>query len=242
MFEEKIQVKYSEIDYKQAVKPSAILNFFQDMASENAENLGFGYSFITKKSLAWFLLKYRIEFVKYPVGVCNLTLKTQPRGYNKIFAFRNFEICDGQELLARASSCWALVNTVSGKMANIGEALEYNSGMPLYEKQSVDLDFEKISVPSRIDVESVFDIRYDDIDVNCHANNCNYIIWALEPLGFDFRSSHYIKTMDIVFKKEIKFGGKVLSQIEIIDENHSLHVLKNFDTGEELCLINIVWS
>ena len=48
MFEEKIQVKYSEIDYKQAVKPSAILNFFQDMASENAENLGFGYSFITK--------------------------------------------------------------------------------------------------------------------------------------------------------------------------------------------------
>lgn len=242
MFEEKIQVKYSEMDYKQAVKPSAILNYFQDMASENAENLGFGYSFITKKNLAWFLLKYRIEFMKYPVGVYSLTLKTQPRGYNKIFAFRNFEICNGQELLARASICWALVNTVTGKMANIGEALEFNSGMPPYQKQSEDLDFEKISVPEKIDFESVFDIRYDDIDVNCHANNCNYIIWALEPLGFDFRSSHCIKTMDIIFKKEIKFGSKVLSQIEIINENNTLHILKNFDTGEELSLINIVWS
>ena len=75
MFEEKIQVKYSEIDYKQAVKPSAILNFFQDMASENAENLGFGYSFITKKSLAWFLLKYRIEFAKYPLAILLLQRK-----------------------------------------------------------------------------------------------------------------------------------------------------------------------
>lgn len=242
MFEERIQVKYSEMDYKQSVKPSAILNFFQDMASKNAENLGFGYSFITKKNLAWFLLKYRIEFVKYPAEVCNLTLKTQPRGYNKIFAFRNFEICNGQELLARASSCWALVNTATGKMANIGEALEFNPGMPPYQKQNEDLDFEKISIPQKIDVESVFEIRYDDIDVNCHANNCNYIIWALEPLGFDFRSSHCIKTMDIIFKKEIKYGSKVLSQVEIINETNTLHILKNADTGEELCLINIIWS
>lgn len=242
MFEERIQVKYSEMDYKQAVKPSAILNFFQDMASKNAENLGFGYSFITKKNLAWFLLKYRIEFVKYPAEVCKLTLKTQPRGYNKIFAFRNFEICNGQELLARASSCWALVNTATGKMTNIGEALEFNPGMPPYQKQNEDLDFEKISIPQKIDVESVFEIRYDDIDVNCHANNCNYIIWALEPLGFDFRSSHCIKTMDIIFKKEIKYGSKVLSQVEIINETNTLHILKNADTGEELCLINIIWS
>ncbi len=242
MFEERIQVKYSEMDYKQAVKPSAILNFFQDMASKNAENLGFGYSFITKKNLAWFLLKYRIEFVKYPAEVCKLTLKTQPRGYNKIFAFRNFEICNGQELLARVSSCWALVNTATGKMANIGEALEFNPGMPPYQKQNEDLDFEKISIPQKIDVESVFEIRYDDIDVNCHANNCNYIIWALEPLGFDFRSSHCIKTMDIIFKKEIKYGSKVLSQVEIINETNTLHILKNADTGEELCLINIIWS
>lgn len=241
MFEESIKVRYSEMDYKLALKPSVLLNFFQDMASENAENLGFGYSYISKKNLAWFLLKYRIEFEKYPVGLYNLTLKTQPRGYNKIFAFRDFELWSEDVRLARAASSWSLVDTVTGKPANIGAALEYNPDMPQYQKRNGDLTFTKIFAPEKVDIESVFAVRYEDIDVNCHANNCNYIIWALEPLGFDFRSSHYLKTLDIIFKKEIKSGKGVRSQIQLIDEFHTLHVLKNSDTGEELCLINAVW-
>ena len=107
------------MDYKLALKPSVLLNFFQDMASENAENLGFGYSYISKKNLAWFLLKYRIEFEKYPVGLYNLTLKTQPRGYNKIFAFRDFELWSEDVRLARAASSWSLVDTVTGKVSGL---------------------------------------------------------------------------------------------------------------------------
>ena len=61
-----IQLKYSEMDCRLVLKPSALLNFLQDMASDNAEMLGFGYSYITKKNLMWFLLKYRMEFTDYP--------------------------------------------------------------------------------------------------------------------------------------------------------------------------------
>ena len=42
IFEEQIKVKYSEMDYKLALKPSSLLNFLQDLASANAEKLGFG--------------------------------------------------------------------------------------------------------------------------------------------------------------------------------------------------------
>lgn len=68
-FCEDIKVKYSEMDYKLSLKASAILNFLQDMASQNAENLGFGYSYIEKRGLCWFLLKYHMEFFDYPVSV-----------------------------------------------------------------------------------------------------------------------------------------------------------------------------
>lgn len=88
---ENINVKYSEMDYNKALKPFSLLNYLQDIASKNAEDLGFGYSFITPKNIAWFLLKYHMEFNTYPVDVKNLTLKTQPRGYNKLFAYRDFE-------------------------------------------------------------------------------------------------------------------------------------------------------
>ena len=242
MYEDRVKVRYSEMDFGLALKPSAVLNFFQDMASENAENLGFGYSYITPKHLAWFLLKYRIEFLKYPVGLYNLTLKTQPRGYNKIFAFRDFEIWNDSECLARAASSWSLVDTLSGKPVSVADALEGNPFMPLYQKQPEDLCFSKIKTPDKIDIEKTFEIRYDDIDVNHHANNCNYIIWAFEPFSLDFRSSRCIKNLDIVFKKEIKFGNKVLSQIEIADNKHTKHVLKNARTGDDLCFINVEWN
>lgn len=242
MFDKKINVRYSEMDYKLALKPSALLNYFQDMASENAENFGFGYSYIVKKNLAWFLLKYRIEFSEYPIGEYELTVKTEPRGYQKLFAFRDFKLCNGEKTFARATSSWALVNLENGKLSLIGEALANNPKMPNFEKCENDLTFSKIQMPQNITVEKVFEIRYDDIDVNQHVNNCNYIIWALEPLSFDFKTHHHLKTVDIVYKKEIKFGHKVLVQIEIVDEAHTIHLLKNAETGDDLCVMNIEWD
>lgn len=68
----------------------------------------------------------------------------------------------------------------TGKIVPVGSALEGNANMPLYEKQAEDLVFAKIQHPSEINIEKLFEIRYDDIDVNKHANNCNYVIWAFE--------------------------------------------------------------
>ena len=129
MYEERIKVKYSEMDYKLALKTSALLNFLQDMASRNAENLGFGYSYITPKNLAWFLLKYHMEFSEYPVGEYDLLLKTEPRGYNKLFAYRDFEIHNSSNCLAKVASVWSLVDITNGKLIPISTALANNAAI-----------------------------------------------------------------------------------------------------------------
>lgn len=239
-YSEDIKVKYSEMDYRLALKPSSLLNFLQDLASKNAEELGFGYSFIIKKNLGWFLLKYRMEFDDYPIGVYDLTLKTEPRGANKLFAYRDFELYENEKKLGRVSSVWSLVDMESRALAPVLSTIN-SANMPLYEKRDSDLNFQKIKPLSKIDIEKLYDIRFDDLDVNCHVNNCNYIIWALEPLSFEFRSSHKIKTIDMNFKKEVKFGVKIISQVELISENLTTHVIKNADTNEELCLVSVEW-
>ena len=48
--EEKINLRYSDLDFNQNLKPFSLLNFFQDIASDNAEMLGFGYSYIHPKN------------------------------------------------------------------------------------------------------------------------------------------------------------------------------------------------
>lgn len=240
VFEESVKIRYSEMDFDLVLKPSVLLHFLQDLASDNAEMLDFGYSYIVKNNLAWFLLKYHMEFEDYPTNVYDLRIKTEPRGYNKLFAFRDFELYDGEKLLGRAASTWSLVDLDTKNITPVQEALSTNPYMIPHIKRENDLVYEKIRPLQNIDIQKVFEIRFDDIDVNKHVNNANYIIWAFEPLDFDFRSTKKLKSLDIVFKKEIKYGNKILSQIEISDDRTN-HVLKNAETGEDLCMISAKW-
>ena len=239
--EEQIKIRYSDIDGDKSLKPFSLLNFFQDLASDNAEWLDFGYSAIYPKNMMWVLLKYRIEFNEYPTDITTLTLRTEPRGYNKLFAYRNFELLKGDSTIARATSMWSLVNFKDKSLVKIEDAID----SPYFGKHvpsGADLMFGKIPQLENVDYEKEFEVRYNDIDVNMHANNGNYIVWALEPLTYEFRTSHKLKNIDMVFKKEAKYGEKIISQIQAIDENTTVHALKHFQTGEDLCLLKCEWE
>lgn len=241
IFEELVKIRYSEMDFNLILKPSVLLNFLQDLASDNAETLGFGYSYIIKHNLAWFLLKYHMEFEDYPENICDLKIITEPRGYNKHFAFRDFKVFNNEKLIGRVASMWSLVDITNKSMTSIANIFSENKYMKCFEKREDDLTYEKIRPMEHIDIEKIFEVRFDDIDVNKHVNNANYIIWAFEALNLDFRTSRKLKTLDMIFKKEITFGNKILSQVEII-ENTTNHILKNLETGEDLCIISAKWT
>lgn len=236
---EKINVKYSEMDHNLALKPYSLLNFLQDIASENAEKLGFGYSFVSQNNLAWFLIKYRMEFNDYPVNVLNLTLKTQPRGYNKLFAYREFELYENEKILGRVFSVWTLVDINSRQPVLIGNTIQ-NKDMSILVKKEDDLSFAKLRAVENPSITKKFEVRYNDLDVNGHANNGNYIIWAFEPLTLEFKTNHKIKTLDMMFKKEAKYGEKITVEIAYKDENTTIHTIKNSE-NEDLCLVECSW-
>jgi medium-chain acyl-[acyl-carrier-protein] hydrolase len=222
------------------MKPFALLNFLQDIASKNAEDLGFGYSFIQPKNYAWFLIKYHMEFEEYPFDILELTLKTEPRGYNKLFAFRDFELFKGEKLLARMHSMWSIVDIESRSIMPVPSVFPENSKMVPFQKREDDLSFAKISPITNVILEKEFEVRYNDLDVNGHANNGNYIVWAFEPLCFEFKNSHKIKTLDMIYKKEVKFGEKFVSQVEFKDDTTTIHRLQNME-GEDLFLLECSW-
>ena len=241
LFEETFKIRYSDVDCTMTLKPNSLFHFMQDIASDNAEALGFGYSFIIKKNLAWFLLKYRMEFEDYPENIFDLTVKTQPRGYNKLFAFRNFIIEQNNNLIARVSSAWGLIDLETKSMANVQNVLEGNPNIRSFQKEECDLDYQKIKKLERVDYEQEFTVRFDELDVNQHVNNANYISYALEPIDFEFRKTHKLKTLDMLFKHELKYGEKIVSQVEL-NNDKSIHIVKNALTGDEVCAIQAEWK
>ena len=229
------------MDCNLLLKPSSLLQLLQDVASEDAEKSDFGYSYLSKNNLAWFLLKYHIEFIDYPQGIYNIDITTESRGWNKLFAFRDFIITNGETILGKAATTWGLIDLNTKSMVNISNAFTDNPNITQFEKRENDLRYNKINTIQNIDIEKHFEIRFDDLDVNQHVNNSNFLTWAFETLDFEFRNTKKLKTLDMLFKKEIKYGNSVISQTEI-RENETLHVLKNADTNEDLCLIQACWQ
>ena len=240
IFEETVKIRYSELDCTMTLKPSSLFHFLQDLASDNAESLGFGYSFIVQKNLAWFLLKYRMEFEDYPENIFDLTIRTEPRGYNRLFAFRNFLIKHNNSPIAKVSSAWGLIDLNTKAMSNVQSVLEGNPNIAPFKKEDDDLDYQKIKKPERIDYKKEFSVRYDELDVNQHVNNANYIAFALEPLDFEFRKTHKLKTLDMLFKKELKYGVDIVSEVEI-NGNNTIHIVRNLVSGDEVCAIQAEW-
>ena len=140
----------------------------------------------------------------------------------------------GKRILKAASS-WFVVDLESKSVINIQQ--EYPEFLR-YEKREDDLTLAKLKSVEDFDNEKIFHVRYDDLDINNHVNNTVYINWALEALDYEFRSSHSLKTLDIYFKHEVKYGDDIVSKVRIDKENLvTEHVILNAATAEEVCLL-----
>lgn len=232
-------VSMSEVDMQQNLKPAVLLNYMQDLAAKSIDRLGHQFSWdeLGKKGLGWFLIRYRVEFDNYPSNLNNIKVQTENRGVQKLTAYRDFEGYNPQnnERLFRAVSSWFIVKLDNKSVINIGQ--DYPEFIR-FEKREDDLQLRKIRPIENADFEKVFHVRYDDLDFNGHVNNTVYITWAMEALDYDFRYSHKLKALDIYFKHEVKYGDDIISLVKIHKENLiSEHMIKNVNTGDEVCLI-----
>lgn len=236
------EIKYYEQNLNSQLKESSLLNLLQDIATISAESLGFGPSYIFPKNYAWVVLKYHIELYKDLKNLNKLIIKTESRGTTKLYAFRDFELYSSQnELLGKVISAWALIDITTRKILPMQRTLEF---IKKFEPRLDDLEYGKIESLSEVNYQKVFDVCFDDIDVNKHVNNSNYISWALEVLPVDFRISYLPKVIDIKYKKEISFEAKVTSIAQKITENdntYTLHCISDNISGEELVSLKIQW-
>ena len=233
-------ISMAEHDLNYRLKPAALLNLLQDMGARNIFGTPFGNQELNAQNLGWFLVRYRIEFDKYPQGLSEIKLFTENRGTMRQTAYRDFEAytTDGQRLL-RAATSWLMVDLDSKSLVNIEQKFP---DITRFEKRDDDLTLRKLKSFDDADKEILFHVRYDDLDMNGHVNNTVYILWAMEALGYDFINSHTIDTLDIYFKHEVRYGEDVKSMVKFNDDGSTEHIIRNAQTNEDLCLIKICYK
>ena len=235
----KYTVKSFECDRNDTLRLLTLLNLFQDISDDSANEIGIGYDYLRSKGKAWVLMSMNVEIDRMPQLHEEITLKSWPSDRSELYTEREVEVwsAEGQRII-RACSQWIVIDFASRRPAHLKEWLpDYE---PISEKVILDGRFPKLPAVERDDYTEQFLVRYDDIDRNNHVNSAIYSLWASESLEPDYRIAHLPARLDINFKKEGLFGEKIKVHTQM-EGDTSLHSIVAQDDGRELARVRFNW-
>lgn len=216
------------------------MNYFDDIAMCQSEKLGVGIDYLKERNIAWMLYKWDITIHKYPVYGEIIKVRTVPNSFKKFYAYRRFDILNGQgEKFVSANSLWLLINTDKKRPIKITKDM-YKAYQVRSDEPS---EIRKITGPSTIDMEKEFNVRYSDIDTNRHVNNVKYAAWAIETIPLDIVLNYTLANLKVIYKKETTYGKtiKALTQVKTLGDSITcMHSIVD-ENNKELCILESQW-
>ena len=238
-YKKEYAVKSYEADRNGYLRLISLMNILQDIASENAELLGFGFETCHAKNLAWVGSNYLLQIERLPRIGEHFLIETWPAEGKIWGAIRNFIVKDQQDnALIRVKSQWVLIDIDRRRPVALSKHFpEYH----FLNESVMEADFTKMPEITQPDLQKEFSVRYDDIDINDHVNNAVYPLWAAESLSPQFRQNHLPQEIEISFKKEALLGETV-KVITKISGAETLHIIYDKNSGDELADCRIKWG
>ena len=231
-------------DYQDKLAPQALMGLFQDAATNQSSFLGVGLEYMQANHLIWVLLKYNIQIHRMPKFKEKIRVVTYPMYYERFYVYRKFEMYDEKEnLIAYAYSTWTIVDVTTKKLCRITKDLTKAYGFTTKDRFSEKISFNHIPKLEESDFETTFKIRYLDIDNNLHVNNTKYLAWAVEAVPYDIFTNYTLSHVDIIFRKEIKYGNTITIKNKIQeyeDKTEIIHMVSH--ETDILCQIKTIWS
>jgi medium-chain acyl-[acyl-carrier-protein] hydrolase len=228
-----------EVDAWNRVLPQAILLYMQDLATLQSEECGVGIARLRENRFGWMLYQMDYTLTKDFNGYDTIELSTAATAFDALYAYRKFWLRnrDG-EIIGEAKSKWVLFDFEERKIAKKPDWLLEAYGLSGEEKDK--LSFSKI--PTRFEMEHTHEVKvgYADIDINRHANNARYLVWAIEGMSLDWIRKHRVRRANIIFKCETRLGEKIRIETKQREEQ-SIHRVKKED-GKLAAILEIEWE
>ena len=241
LWESSFKVKAFDVDSNNRIKVSTVFDYFQDAASNHAEQLNFGYDDLLPKELFWVLSWAKVEFSRFPGFMDDVKIQTWGKMQHKLHSMRDFLLIGkDNEIICRATTGWLLLDLKTLRPKILTQ--EFPDVIHWYEKSALtDLPgkFPVVNEKSRVYTQK---INYSDIDLNQHVNNAKYIELLLDCFDSDFHKNHCMKSMTILFTSETKCGEKLEMSKGIEDDNISYVEATNLDTQKVVFKSLVNWN
>lgn len=185
MTELELQIPFSGIDPKGKMKFGVLLEMFQEMADVDASKFGLSVRQTLDNDITWVLRNYRVSLERYPCKDDKaLKIKTWHEPYRKLFSLRSFRLWNAAgEYLGEASTWWVLLDVVKMRPMRLDRNDLYS-----FEAEKVLDEFPpEVKIPELAtpQIEEMWKVRWQDLDVNDHTNHAVYFNWALDTVPFE---------------------------------------------------------
>jgi len=241
-YSEKFRIRNYESDFKGDLKISTIFNYFQEVASNHAEKLGWGFDAMLENGTLWVLSRLQIEVKQLPKWGEEIEVLTQPRGIKKLFAVRDYAIRNstGEDKISGYSG-WLVIDANSFKLKNPDTIL---GDTPWKDNpEDMKLKTEKILPIGEIINEYNREVFPNDMDVNKHTNNAHYAEWIMDSFSEQFLAENSLKSITVIFANQTKSGDKL--RITLFEaENGKSHFVEaeNISTAKKVFQAELHWK
>ena len=110
------EMRYTDVDFRDEVKPSSYLSCFLEVACDSADALGFGYRDIGPKGYGFLVSNFCFE-IDRPVSLREkVCFETWPLKPGRALFFREYRALVGGEVRVRATSRWCLFDLKEQKI------------------------------------------------------------------------------------------------------------------------------
>ncbi len=171
IFTQSYLIDFHDTDMYARTRPSALLRYMQETAFRHLNEHGPTMDEIRGGGQAFLLSRIRLSIERDLPQYTPITAETWVDEADRGFAFgRYYRITAGGEVVARASSVWALVDIESRHPVRVSEFNYGFAGEPALDlalPRRIRFAGEPEAVGTRV-------IRYADCDYNGHMNNTRY--------------------------------------------------------------------
>lgn len=206
-------VGLEDVNNKLEITDRFLLQCMENIGSFHADKIGRGLSYLYSQELAWAILDWNAEIIKRPVYGQNIHLKTWSKTCTKVFAYRDFYVYADNELVAKGTSKWFLINLKKRFPERIPNEFIDLYGIEANESALSIESLEKITIPEEYDREIKYKVMKRDLDTSGHVHNLNYLNMILESFPDNEDGSPLspsFKSIRISFQKEVRYGDTIL--------------------------------
>ncbi len=199
-----MRLRASDFDCNRQIKPSAILDLFQEAAGAHAKELGIGFEDIIEKGLLWVITKEKFEVLQRPEMHSEVVVHTWPSEPSRITFEREYliESVEGEPLV-KGTSEWVIVSAEKRKIVPVKDLYPLES---FVTDKMFEGKFAKVQDLETADFQGRVTPTFCDLDMNYHVNNIKYADYVLNAIDLKGRK---ITFFQLDFHKEVKKDDEI---------------------------------